>query len=83
MPIYNALQESGGKREKEKWKEFFKSRLKISTSLIIPIICVNDEVNYWKLLHKRPSALISLDIILVKFISVLEMIPLAIIYLNV
>lgn len=83
MPISSVLQGGGGKREKEKWKEFLKSRLKISTILITPIICVNDEVNYRKLLHKSTSALISLDIILVKFISVLEMIPLAIIYLNV
>lgn len=82
MP-YAHFQCAPGWGEREKWKEFLKSRLKISTILITPIICVNDEANYRNLLHKSIGALISLDIILVKFISVLEMIPLVIIYLNV
>lgn len=82
MPIYSVLR-GVGKRERKRNGRSFSSRLKISTSLITPIICVNDEVNYRKRLHKSPGALVSLDIILVKFISALEMIPSAIIYLNV
>lgn len=82
MPYANfqCARGGGGEREMERVSP---SRLKISTILITPIICVNDGANYRKLLHKSIGALISLDIILVKFISALEMIPLVIIYLNV